>query len=154
MIDEDGFRANVGIILCNEYNKLFWGHRIGHLDSWQFPQGGINESETPVEAMHRELKEEIGLNPNDVEILGHTMGWIKYRLPQKLIRKNNTKNCIGQKQIWFMLPDIPRWMIIFRVHSLRIVSIIRYLARLVIEIILWLIKWALNISEIGYRNRG
>ncbi len=103
MIDEDGFRANVGIILCNEQQKLFWGHRIGHLDSWQFPQGGINENETPLEAMYRELKEEIGLNPEDVEVIGHTEGWLKYRLPPRLIRKNNPRHCIGQKQVWFML---------------------------------------------------
>ncbi|GBU10148.1 RNA pyrophosphohydrolase [Gammaproteobacteria bacterium] len=106
MIDENGFRANVGIILCNEQKKLFWGHRIGHLDSWQFPQGGIDENETPLEAMFRELKEEIGLAPDDVEVLGHTQGWLKYHLPQKLVRKNNKHQCIGQKQIWFLLKHI------------------------------------------------
>ncbi|ELV08339.1 RNA pyrophosphohydrolase [Wohlfahrtiimonas chitiniclastica] len=103
MIDNDGYRANVGIILCNRDKKLFWGHRIGHLDSWQFPQGGIDDNETPEEAMYRELKEEVGLSSDDVKILGKTKSWLRYRLPQRLIRKNNSPRCIGQKQIWFLL---------------------------------------------------
>lgn len=103
MIDNDGYRANVGIIVCNRDKQLFWGHRIGHLDSWQFPQGGIDDGETPEEAMYRELKEETGLSSTDVNILGKTKGWLRYRLPQRLIRKNSTKLCIGQKQIWFLL---------------------------------------------------
>lgn len=103
MIDNDGYRSNVGIILCNRDKKLFWGHRIGHLDSWQFPQGGIDDGETPEEAMFRELKEEVGLSSDDVKILGKTKSWLRYRLPQRLIRRNNTPRCIGQKQIWFLL---------------------------------------------------
>ena len=105
MIDNEGFRANVGIILCNRDQKLFWGHRIGHLDSWQFPQGGIDANETPQEAMYRELNEEVGLLPNHVNILGQTERWLRYRLPHHLIRRNHTneRTCIGQKQIWFML---------------------------------------------------
>ncbi len=103
MINEDGFRPNVGIILCNQSNQLFWGHRIGHLDSWQFPQGGIQENETPIEAMFRELKEEIGLDPHQVRVIGQTQEWLKYRLPRKLIRRNQPNHCIGQKQRWFLL---------------------------------------------------
>ena len=62
MIDSDGFRANVGIILCNKQRRLFWGRRVGQ-DAWQFPQGGIKSSETPEQAMFRELEEEVGLKP-------------------------------------------------------------------------------------------
>lgn len=103
MNDQDGFRPNVGMVLCNRNKMLFWGHRIGHLDSWQFPQGGIHENETPLDAMYRELKEEIGLDRDQVKVLGQTKNWLRYRLPQRLIRKNNPKHCIGQKQIWFLL---------------------------------------------------
>lgn len=42
MIDADGFRANVGIILANTQGQVLWAKRVGH-DSWQFPQGGIDE---------------------------------------------------------------------------------------------------------------
>lgn len=102
MIDEDGFRPNVGIILCNNDNRLFWGRRVGQ-NAWQFPQGGIDESETPEQAMFRELQEEVGLYPHQVDVLGSTDHWLKYRLPQKFIRRNSTPVCIGQKQLWFLL---------------------------------------------------
>ncbi len=102
MIDKDGFRANVGIIVCNCEGKLFWGKRIGQ-HSWQFPQGGIDEGETAEEAMYRELREEVGLLPEDVEIVGSTAGWLRYRLPRHMIRKGNKPLCIGQKQRWFLV---------------------------------------------------
>jgi len=60
MLDRDGFRPNVGIILLNQKNQVFWGKRI-RTHSWQFPQGGIDRGETPEQAMYRELQEEVGL---------------------------------------------------------------------------------------------
>lgn len=47
VIDEDGFRPNVGIIICNDLGKVFWARRIGGKNGWQFPQGGIDSGETP-----------------------------------------------------------------------------------------------------------
>ena len=102
MIDSEGFRANVGIILCNRDRRLFWGRRVGQ-DAWQFPQGGIKSDETPEEAMYRELEEEVGLKPHQVELLGCTRRWLRYHLPKRYIRKNCNPVCIGQKQLWFML---------------------------------------------------
>lgn len=102
MIDSDGFRANVGIILCNLDRRLFWGRRIGQ-DAWQFPQGGIQNQETPEQAMYRELEEEVGLLPSQVEILGCTNDWLRYWLPRRYIRRNCSPLCIGQKQIWYLL---------------------------------------------------
>jgi putative (di)nucleoside polyphosphate hydrolase len=102
VIDSDGFRPNVGIILCNRENKLFLGRRVGQ-NAWQFPQGGINRDESPRDAMFRELLEEVGLEPHHVEILGCTPHWLRYRLPQRFIRKNSLPLCIGQKQRWFLL---------------------------------------------------
>ena len=84
-IDEEGFRANVGIILTNESGKLMLGGRVG-ARGWQFPQGGILRGEDPETAMFRELEEEIGLNEQDVDILGVTSDWLHYRLPDKFIR--------------------------------------------------------------------
>ena len=60
MIDRDGYRPNVGIILSNAKNQVFWGKRIRQ-HAWQFPQGGIQHGETPEEAMSRELHEEVGV---------------------------------------------------------------------------------------------
>lgn len=102
MIDSEGFRHNVGIMISNSRCELFWGRRVGQ-NAWQFPQGGMQESETPEDAMFRELNEEVGLSPDQVKIIGCTDGWLRYRLPQKYIRKNCHPLCIGQKQIWFLL---------------------------------------------------
>lgn len=102
MIDADGFRLNVGIILCNEHNQLFWARRTGQ-DAWQFPQGGIKQDESPMQAMYRELEEEVGLKPEHVEVLGTTQRWLRYRLPKRYIRRHSRPLCIGQKQRWFLL---------------------------------------------------
>lgn len=103
MIDPEGYRPNVGIVLCNEHGKLFWARRRGMPDSWQFPQGGIKWGETAKEALFRELYEEIGLSKRDVRILGRTRRWLHYRLPPRFIRRDTHPICIGQKQIWFLL---------------------------------------------------
>ncbi|MEM7292817.1 MAG: RNA pyrophosphohydrolase [Pseudomonadota bacterium] len=102
MIDSNGYRANVGIILTNGAGKVFWAKRVGQ-DAWQFPQGGMKMTESPEEAMFRELREETGLSPNHVEVLGSTRDWLRYDLPKRYIRRNQSPRCIGQKQIWFML---------------------------------------------------
>jgi len=101
-IDAEGFRANVGIILADSDGKLMLAGRAGS-KGWQFPQGGMLVGEEPEEAMYRELHEEVGLNPADVELLGVTPDWLRYRLPDKFIRRNSKPLCIGQKQRWFML---------------------------------------------------
>ncbi len=102
MIDSDGFRHNVGIILSNEKGKLFWGRRIGQ-QAWQFPQGGIHRRESPLQALYRELHEEVGLCKTDVEVMGYTKSWLHYHLPKHLLRSNSNPLCIGQKQMWYML---------------------------------------------------
>lgn len=102
MIDPDGFRPNVGIILSNCQGRLLWARRIGQ-SAWQFPQGGMRTDETPAEAMYRELSEEVGLCPDHVDVMGATRGWLRYRLPHKYLRRSSRPLCIGQKQVWFML---------------------------------------------------
>jgi len=102
MLDSNGFRPNVGIILCNGEGKLFWAKRIGQ-DAWQFPQGGIKRTETLEQALFRELNEEVGLGRDDVEILHQTSDWLRYRLPKNFIRQHSGPVCIGQKQKWFLL---------------------------------------------------
>ncbi|MDT8363303.1 MAG: RNA pyrophosphohydrolase [Nitrosomonas sp.] len=102
MIDRNGYRANVGIILLNNENHVFLGKRIRH-ESWQFPQGGIKSGETPAQAMYRELTEETGLRPSHVEILGRTREWLRYEVPSCWSRRDWRTNYKGQKQIWFLL---------------------------------------------------
>ena len=102
MLDREGFRPNVGIILLNARNQVFWGKRL-RTHSWQFPQGGIKYGESPEQAMYRELEEEIGLPAAEVEILAETRGWLRYRLPSRYIRRDSLPLCIGQKQRWYLL---------------------------------------------------
>ncbi|WP_207062297.1 RNA pyrophosphohydrolase [Motiliproteus sp. SC1-56] len=116
MIDSDGFRPNVGIILCNDLGQVLWARRIGQ-DAWQFPQGGINDNETPEQAMYRELKEEVGLDPGDVELISCTRGWLRYRLPKRMIRYHSRPLCIGQKQKWFLLRLIADEGLVSFAHS-------------------------------------
>lgn len=101
-IDSEGFRANVGIILANDDGKLLLGGRIGNR-GWQFPQGGMQAGESIEQAMYRELEEEIGLESRHVRILGVTDDWLRYRLPDRFVRRGSTPLCIGQKQRWFIL---------------------------------------------------
>ena len=107
MIDRDGYRPNVGIIICNWKNEVFWGKRIKE-HSWQFPQGGIKAGETPERAMFRELHEEVGLSSGHVKILGRTRDWLRYEVPEQWIRREWRGNYRGQKQIWYLLRLVGR----------------------------------------------
>ena len=107
MLDREGYRPNVGIVLLNARNEVFWGKRIGQ-HPWQFPQGGIAHGESPEKAMYRELHEEVGLFPHRVEIIGRTRDWIRYDVPEEFLRRqiNHRHQRVaykGQKQIWFLL---------------------------------------------------
>src|ERR1700685_4500001 len=97
-IDRDGFRANVGIVLTRGSGEVFLGGRVGGR-GWQFPQGGVNRGEQGEDALYRELRKEIGLEREDVEMLGSPQGWLRYRLPRQYVRDR----CIGQKQRWYLL---------------------------------------------------
>ena len=102
MLDRDGFRPNVGIILLNQKSQVFWGKRI-RTHSWQFPQGGIDRGENPEQAMFRELHEEVGLFPRHVHVLARTRDWLRYEVPDRFIRRDARGHYKGQKQIWFLL---------------------------------------------------
>jgi putative (di)nucleoside polyphosphate hydrolase len=102
MIDPDGFRPNVAMVILNDDSRVFWAQRSNN-DGWQFPQGGMRSDETPLEAMYRELQEETGLLADQVRMLGSTPGWLRYQLPKRYQRSNSKPLCIGQKQVWFLL---------------------------------------------------
>src|SRR5574337_1151219 len=102
MLDRDGYRPNVAIVIVNGRNLVFWGKRIRE-HSWQFPQGGINPGEAPEQAMYRELREEVGLEPQHVRILGRTREWLRYDVPRHWIRREFRGSYRGQKQIWYLL---------------------------------------------------
>lgn len=103
VIDSEGFRSNVGIVVINEKGQVLWARRHGSQNAWQFPQGGISEQEAPIDAMYRELEEELGLAPQDVTLIVESKSWLKYRLPERFQRHDESQRCIGQKQKWFLL---------------------------------------------------
>ncbi|CEN31987.1 RNA pyrophosphohydrolase [Candidatus Westeberhardia cardiocondylae] len=99
----DGYRANVGMVIRNLSGKVLLAKRCKK-NSWQFPQGGINNQETVCEAMYRELFEEVGLKEKDVCILMQTKHWLRYDIPKEFMKSNNNfMMYIGQKQKWFFL---------------------------------------------------
>ncbi len=101
MIDEHGYRLNVGIILANDRDKVLWARRVGQ-SGWQFPQGGIERDESPEDALYRELCEELGLAREHVRLVGVTRGWLRYTLPRRF-RRRRPPLCVGQKQLWYLL---------------------------------------------------
>ncbi|MFM8548541.1 MAG: RNA pyrophosphohydrolase [Betaproteobacteria bacterium] len=107
MLDREGYRPNVGIILVNGRNEVFWGKRIRE-HAWQFPQGGIKRGESPQQAMFRELREETGLMPEHVRVLGRTRDWLRYDVPAQWVRREMRSQYRGQKQIWFLIRMLGR----------------------------------------------
>lgn len=102
VIDKDGYRPNVGIVIVNDENKLLLAERVQQKGAWQFPQGGVDEGESPEQAMYRELQEELGLREKDIEVLGESKDWISYEIPKQFRRYRSKPLCIGQKQKWFL----------------------------------------------------
>ena len=102
MIDSEGYRANIGIVITNEKKQILLAKRYKQ-DAWQLPQGGIDKGETDLEALYRELEEEVGLAPEQVSLLAKTPKWLRYELPMENIRRKQKPTCIGQKQVWYLL---------------------------------------------------
>jgi len=102
VIDSEGYRANIGIVITNEKKQILLAKRYKQ-DAWQLPQGGIDKGETELEALYRELEEEVGLAAKQVSLLAKTPKWLRYELPLEHIRREQKPTCIGQKQVWYLL---------------------------------------------------
>ena len=95
-------RIGVGIILLNHENNVFVGKRIDNpKNSWQMPQGGLDQNENFLQAAKRELEEETGIK--SVKLIKELDGWFKYDLPKYLLGKLWQGKYRGQKQKWFIM---------------------------------------------------
>ncbi|MBT4219766.1 MAG: RNA pyrophosphohydrolase [Rhodospirillaceae bacterium] len=100
-LKEMPYRPCVGALLLNRAGEVFVARRIDTPDGWQMPQGGIDDDESPLDAVLRELAEETGVTT--VEVLGESSGWLQYDLPDELIGKVLGGIYRGQRQKWFAL---------------------------------------------------
>ena len=164
MIDTEGFRLGVGIIVANENNDVLWARRIRQT-AWQFPQGGLQEGESPEEALYRELYEELGIQESDVTLLGCTQGWLSYFLPPHLRRTYTKPLCIGQKQKWFLLrftqdenriqlqvtgsPEFDRWRWVRYWYPIRqVIAFKRHVYRRALEELAFFLPDVLHINRV------
>jgi putative (di)nucleoside polyphosphate hydrolase len=102
-------RRNVCVVLTGTpEGRVLVFRRVGWRtlpNPWQFPQGGIEEGETPLEGMHRELKEEIGTD--DVDVLKESPDSIVYEWPPDVValleqERSKLTRFRGQEQTWFL----------------------------------------------------
>ena len=99
---EPGYRLNVALVVINKDKKVLICKRK-NMNSWQFPQGGIDDGESPLKSAKRELFEEVGIPSKSVKLISSTEDWFKYEVPSKSRRRNFLdKKFKGQKQKWFM----------------------------------------------------
>ena len=95
-------RIGVGIVLLNHENNIFVGKRIDNpSNSWQMPQGGVDQNESFLQAARRELEEETGIK--SVKLIKALDGWLNYDLPENLLGKLWNGKYRGQKQKWFVM---------------------------------------------------
>ena len=101
-MNDKTYRKNVGLIVLNPENQLLVCKRK-NTKKWQFPQGGVDSNEKPIQAAYRELFEEVGISKKDVKLLKESEHWYKYDLPVDYRRKTiNLKKFKGQSQKWFI----------------------------------------------------
>ena len=103
-MEEALYRPNVGIIIFNRDGKILWCKRKQG-DGWQFPQGGIDKGESPLEALYRETYEEVGLKKHQIKIVRENERWIGYDVPKDRVPKYfsfKNRRFKGQTQKWFL----------------------------------------------------
>lgn len=106
----DRYRANVAAVMVKPEGQLLICERSTIRGAWQFPQGGVDAGETLMEALWREVREEVGLEPRHYEVLVERGGY-RYLYPPEVQRKKLRKHgSNGQEQTYYLCrlrPDAP-----------------------------------------------
>jgi putative (di)nucleoside polyphosphate hydrolase len=96
------FRAGVVAVVTNSHGQLLAFERSDVTGQWQLPQGGIEPGESPVAAAWRELAEETGLGPDDVDLVDEYPEWTLYEWPEHVRQQGRQGGKrLGQVQRWF-----------------------------------------------------
>jgi putative (di)nucleoside polyphosphate hydrolase len=93
------FRACVGAIILGKKGKVLSFERKDIPGAWQFPQGGLDKNESPLEAVEREVREETGIQTSDLKLLATAPRLLAYELPEEARTKKLGR---GQVQYWFL----------------------------------------------------
>ena len=89
-------------MLVNEVGRVLIGKRVDTTaNAWQMPQGGLDDGENTVEALWREMYEEIGTT--DADIISRARQWLTYDFPTDLAPKLWDGRFVGQTQLWYLL---------------------------------------------------
>ncbi len=97
------FRAGVGAVFINQKREVLAFERINIKDAWQFPQGGLEIDEKPLDAVYRELTEETGILPQHLKLIDTYPEWLAYELDHD---KQSLRTGRGQVQKWFLFEFI------------------------------------------------
>ena len=106
MISKLPYRLGVGLVIINYQDKIFTGCRLDSTKAWQMPQGGIDNTEIPIEAAYREMLEETGIKKSKVALLKQSKLWYRYDLPKEIQGKFWGGKFRGQSQKWFLFKFI------------------------------------------------
>lgn len=101
LINNPDYRPNVGIMLVDKNRRILAGEAINYQNEWMMPQGGMDQGETTVQAMQRELYEETSILPEQTQLIKEHNKWLSYQFRKPLKKEGIVY--IGQRQKWFLL---------------------------------------------------
>ena len=100
---ESSYRKCVGAVIINENNEVLLCERIDSPNSWQMPQGGVEDNEEQRTAIFREILEEVGIKQEHLEIIACAPRSIKYDVPVTKLPSSWNNEYVGQDILFFLI---------------------------------------------------